>query len=43
MAYEPEGVIDNARDALGVFTRRVETTVQEFKKFVEGCARETGA
>ena len=42
MAYEPEGLVDKAGDALGIFSRRVETTVEEFKKFVEKRAKETG-
>jgi uncharacterized membrane protein len=42
MAYEPEGLVDKAGDALGVFSRRVEKTVQEFKRFIESRAKETG-
>jgi uncharacterized membrane protein len=43
MAYEPEGVVENAGDALGVFTSRVEHTVEEFKRFIESRGAETGA
>jgi uncharacterized membrane protein len=43
MAYEPEGVVENAGDALGVFTSRVEHTVEEFKRFIESRGTETGA
>jgi hypothetical protein len=34
---------DKAGDALGLFSRRVEKTVQEFKKFIESRTKETGA
>jgi uncharacterized membrane protein len=43
MAYEPEGAIENLGDALGIFNARVESTVQDFKKFIEARDRETGA
>ena len=36
-------LIDKAGDALGIFDRRVERTVQEFKKFIESRAQVTGA
>jgi uncharacterized membrane protein len=42
MAYEPEGLVDEAGNSFGVFSRRVEATVREFKKFIEGRAMETG-
>lgn len=42
MAYEPEGAVENAGDALGVFSRRVETTVKDFKEYIEARGRETG-
>jgi uncharacterized membrane protein len=42
MAYEPEGAIENLGDALGIFSARVESTVQDFKKFIETRDRETG-
>jgi Predicted integral membrane protein len=43
MAYEPEGTIENMGDAMGIFSARVENTVQDFKKFIESRGRETGA
>jgi uncharacterized membrane protein len=43
MAYEPEGAVENAGDALGIFTGRVEDSVEGFKKFIESRGRETGA
>jgi uncharacterized membrane protein len=42
MAYEPEGAVENAGDALGLFTTRVEHTVEEFKRFIESRGSETG-
>jgi uncharacterized membrane protein len=43
MAYEPEGAIENIGDALGLFTTRVESSVEGFKEFIESRGRETGA
>jgi hypothetical protein len=43
MSYEPEGAIENAGDALGVFSGRVQNTVEDFKKFIEERDQETGA
>jgi uncharacterized membrane protein len=43
MAYEPEGALENAGDALGIFTGRVEDSVEGFKKFIESRGQETGA
>jgi uncharacterized membrane protein len=43
MAYEPEGVVENAGDALGIFTQRVESTVKDFKEYIESRGGETGA
>ena len=42
MGYEPEGPIENAGDALGVLSGRVENTLEQFKKFIEERGRETG-
>ena len=41
MAYEPEGAVENVGDRLGVFSARVQRTVEEFKKFIETRGRET--
>lgn len=43
MAYEPEGVVENAGDALGIFTQRVESTVNDFKEYIESRGSESGA
>jgi uncharacterized membrane protein len=43
MAYDPEGVIENAGDALGLFTSQVEKSVEQFKQFIESRGQETGA
>jgi len=43
MAYEPEGAIENMGDAMGLVSARVESTVQDFKKFIESRGQETGA
>jgi uncharacterized membrane protein len=41
--YEPEGVVENVGDALGVMSRRVQGDLQRFKEFIESRGRETGA
>src|ERR1044072_207073 len=42
MACDPEGAVENAGDALGIFTRRVESTVKDFKEYIESRGSETG-
>jgi uncharacterized membrane protein len=42
MAYEPEGALENVGDALGIMRARVEKTLEQFKKFIEGRGVETG-
>ena len=42
MEYEPQGVIENVGDKLGVMSARVQNTVEDFKKFIENRGRETG-
>jgi uncharacterized membrane protein len=42
MAYEPHGAIENIGDALGIFSARVQNTVEDFKQFIESRGRETG-
>ena len=42
MDYEPQGAVENAGDALGVLSQRVQTTVEDFKKFIESRGVETG-
>ena len=43
MEYEPQGVIENVGDKLGVMSARVQNTVEDFKKFIEKRSAETGA
>jgi uncharacterized membrane protein len=43
MEYEPEGIIENAGDALGFTTRRIENDLERFKEFIEARGSETGA
>lgn len=43
MAYEPQGAVENVGDALGLLDARVQSTVQDFKKFIESRGAETGA
>ena len=43
MAYEPEGVIENAGDMLGAMDSQVKSSVEDFKKFIESRGQETGA
>ena len=40
---EPEGLIEEVGDKLGVFDRRVEGDLKRFKEFVESRGNETGA
>ena len=42
MEYEPQGAVENVGDALGVLSSRVESTVKDFKKFIESRGAETG-
>lgn len=42
MTYQPEGVIENVGDALGVVSARVKGDMERFKKFIESRGRETG-
>ncbi|MCU0974669.1 MAG: SRPBCC family protein [Burkholderiales bacterium] len=43
MQYEPQGVTENIGDALGLLTSHVKRTLEDFKEFIEGRQRETGA
>lgn len=42
MEYEPETAVEKAGDALGVLSRKVDKTVEDFKEFIEHRGRETG-
>ena len=35
MEYEPQGAVENVGDALGVMSRRVQTSVEQFKDYIE--------
>ena len=41
--YDPEGVVENVGDALGVASARVRGDLERFKEFIEQRGRETGA
>ena len=41
--YEPEGVVENVGDFLGVMSGRTEGDLERFKDFVEERGVETGA
>ena len=43
LEYEPEGVVENVGDALGVPERRVRGDLERFKEFIESRGTETGA
>lgn len=42
MEYEPEGAVENIGDALGLMSKRVQNTVEDFKEFIESRSSETG-
>ncbi len=42
MEYEPEGVVENVGDAIGMVSRRVEADLRRFKEFIETRGEETG-
>jgi uncharacterized membrane protein len=43
LAYDPEGVVENVGDALGVVSARVKGDLQRFKEFIESRGAESGA
>jgi len=43
LEYDPQGVVENVGDALGVVSRRVDGDLKRFKEFIESRGRETGA
>ena len=43
MEYEPQGVVENLGDLLGVVSRRVAHDLERFKEFIEARGQETGA
>ncbi|HET7132412.1 MAG TPA: SRPBCC family protein [Gammaproteobacteria bacterium] len=42
MAYEPQGAMENVGDALGVLSASVQSSVNNFKKYIESRDAETG-
>jgi uncharacterized membrane protein len=43
LEYDPEGVVENVGDAIGVASARVRGDLERFKEFIEQRGRETGA
>lgn len=43
MAYEPTNTTERVGDALGLLSARVQSTLEDFKQFIEQRGRETGA
>ena len=43
LQYEPEGVVENVGDAVGMVSQRVQGDLERFKSFIEGRGHETGA
>src|SRR5215210_125848 len=43
LEFEPEGVVENVGDALGVPERRIKGDLERFKEFIESRGSETGA
>jgi hypothetical protein len=43
MAYEPQGAVENVGDALGVLSASVQSSVTNFKKYIERQKVEDGA
>src|SRR5919109_1860383 len=43
MDYDPEGITEEAGDAVGLVSRRVQGDLERFKEFIEKRGHETGA
>ncbi|BCA56064.1 Cyclase/dehydrase [Nitrospira sp. KM1] len=43
LEYEPQGIVEQAGDAVGVVTRRIEGDLERFKSYIESRGQETGA
>jgi hypothetical protein len=41
--YDPEGVVENVGDAVGVVSARIKGDLERFKEFIESRSSETGA
>jgi hypothetical protein len=42
MEYDPQDAIEKTGDAIGVFSKRVQNTVEDFKKYLEEHCAEAG-
>ena len=42
ISYDPKGFVENAGDAIGVVSRRIENDLERFKEFIENRGQETG-
>lgn len=42
MSYDPEGLVENVGDALGVPERRIKDDLERFRDFIEARGRESG-
>ena len=43
VAYDPQGLLENVGDAVGVVSLRVQGDLERFKAYIEARGRETGA
>ncbi|HTL61841.1 MAG TPA: SRPBCC family protein [Nitrospira sp.] len=43
MEYDPEGIVENVGDAVGVVSQRVVGDLERFKRYIETRGRESGA
>jgi uncharacterized membrane protein len=43
MEYDPQGMVENVGDAVGVVTQRVQGDLERFKQYIESRGQETGA
>jgi len=43
LEYDPEGIIENVGDAIGIVSSRVRGDLERFKEFIEARGSETGA
>lgn len=43
ISYDPQRFIENAGDAMGLVSRRIENDLEHFKEFIENRGQETGA
>lgn len=43
LSYDPQGIVENVGDALGVVSAQVRGDLERFKDFIENRGRETGA